>query len=187
MKITELNSAGICLIETPQFVDGRGVFSELMKFDEIRKSIPAIGNLRFVQTNISKSRPYTVRGMHWQHRSWQAKLIHVVVGHIFQVAVDVRKGSKTFGQYFGQHISEWQSIFIPPGFANGFMALDTGAVILYQITDYYRSELERNLLWNDSDVGIQWPIDTGTLVNLSAKDRNAPHLAQIEPWERPSS
>lgn len=188
MKVIELHPAGVCLIENATVMDSRGMFVELMRFNKLKEEIPAMGGLNFVQTNISHSRPYTVRGLHWQHQSWQAKLLYCVVGRMFQVSVDVRKGSKTFGQAITQHISDkGQGVFVPPGFANGFMALDTGAVVMYQMTDYYKPELERNLLWNDSEVGISWPITGGTLVQLSAKDRNAPRLADIQPWERPVS
>ncbi len=151
--------------------DDRGFFMEVFqsrKFSEAGISAP------FVQDNHSRSRQGVLRGLHYQINHTQGKLVRTIVGEIFDVAVDLRKSSPTFGEWVGTHLSAENKyqLWIPPGFAHGFYVLSDWADFLYKTTDFYAPEFERTLLWNDPDIGIQWPFLNGQSPVLSSKDQN---------------
>ena len=160
---------GVVLIEPKVFEDERGFF-----FESYRKRIFAEQNisLDFVQDNHSRSMRGTLRGMHYQIRQPQGKLMRVILGEIYDVVVDLRKSSSTFGQWMGLSISAENKIqlYIPPGFAHGFFVVSEWAETLYKATDYYAPQWERTLLWNDSRVNISWPLLEGKQPLLSPKD-----------------
>ncbi|MDR2365949.1 MAG: dTDP-4-dehydrorhamnose 3,5-epimerase, partial [Zoogloeaceae bacterium] len=137
--------------------------------------------VRFVQDNHSRSVRNVLRGLHYQLRQPQGKLVRVTAGEVFDVAVDIRRASPTFGQWSGARLSaeNKRQLWIPPGFAHGFLCLSEYAEFLYKATDYYAPTHERRILWNDPEIGIDWPLD-GALPNLSAKDRTGVPLAQAE-------
>lgn len=172
----------IFLIEPQLFQDERGYFFELyheQKYQELGLS------LRFVQDNYSRSRQGTLRGLHYQIRQPQGKLVQVTVGKIFDVAVDLRRRSPSFGKWVGVILSDKNrhQLWIPPGFAHGFYVLSEWAEVLYKVTDYYAPEWDRTLLWNDPDLGIAWPIPEGQSPLLSAKDAAGRRLAEAEVYE----
>jgi dTDP-4-dehydrorhamnose 3,5-epimerase len=179
MKILRTALEGVLVVEPKVFVDDRGFFLETyhkLKYREL--GIP----VEFVQDNLSFSREGTLRGMHYQHPHGQAKLVQVLVGHVFDVIVDVRKGSKNFGKWFGIHLSEEnkRQVYIPEGFAHGFCALSLTALFSYKCSELYAPECERGVIWSDPDVDIDWPIKKPI---LSAKDAQYPRLTDI-PVER---
>jgi dTDP-4-dehydrorhamnose 3,5-epimerase len=181
MALKQLHPGGVYK-STPDklFRDPRGLFFEAFKVKEL---LPALENNRFVQCNISQSVPFTIRGLHFQHGSC-GKLMRCLTGSIFQVCVDVRRGSKTLGEWVGTHLDaqNFEAVYVPPGFANGFMAKSDGATVVYEMTDYYDPEKERALRWNDGAVGIKWPLGPGAGVVLSAKDKTAPGLGELDLW-----
>ena len=167
----------VLIIEPNVFGDARGFFLE--SWNE-RAFLEAGIKARFVQDNHSRSARNVVRGLHYQIRQPQGKLVRVTVGEIFDVAVDIRKSSPTFGKWAGTKLSTQNKriIWIPPGFAHGFLALSESAEILYKTTDYYSPEHERTILWNDPELGIAWPLQGEPL--LSAKDRQGVPFAKAE-------
>ena len=136
---------------------------------------------RFVQDNHSRSGRGVLRGLHYQIRQPQGKLVRVTSGAVFDVAVDLRTSSPTFGQWVGAELSadNHRQLWVPPGFAHGFLVLSNSADFLYKTTDYYAPEHERSLAWNDPDLAIAWP-EVGAAPTLSAKDAVAPSLARAE-------
>jgi dTDP-4-dehydrorhamnose 3,5-epimerase len=136
----------------------------------------------FVQDNYSVSRRGTMRGLHYQLRHTQGKLVRVMVGEVFDVAVDVRRSSPYFGRWVGARLSaaNRQCMWVPPGFAHGFLVLSETADFHYKCTDYYDPESERAIRWDDPGIGIEWPLTEGTSLLVSAKDLAAPPLAQAE-------
>ena len=157
MKATPLAIPDVYLIEPKVFGDDRGFFFESFNH---AKFVAAIGReVGFVQDNHSKSTKNVLRGLHYQIQNPQGKLVRVVLGEVFDVAVDLRKSSKTFGQWVGIHLSaeNKKQLWVPEGFAHGFVVLSETAEFLYKTTDYYAPEHERSLLWNDPAVGIVWP------------------------------
>lgn len=170
----------IAKLSSQIFMDARGIFCELHRIESLK---PLLGSLRFVQANLSKSNAYIVRGMHYQH-GLCGKLLRCISGSIFQVSVDVQADSSTFGQFHGEFLSDktMDAIWVPPGFANGFMALEMGATVLYEMTAYYDAALERQLAWNCKEVGIRWPGGRNTPITVSPKDRAAPRLGEIDKW-----
>lgn len=158
MKITRLRLPEILLIEPQVFEDGRGYFFE--SFNEKVFATEAGLSAHFVQDNVSRSIKHALRGLHYQIGSPQGKLIRVTAGEIFDVAVDIRRDSPTFGQWVGSSVraDARQSIWIPVGFAHGYVVLSDFAEILYKVTDYWQPQLERRILWNDPDLNIQWPL-----------------------------
>jgi dTDP-4-dehydrorhamnose 3,5-epimerase len=169
---------GVILIEPKVFGDDRGFFFE--SFNHARFEA-AIGRpVTFVQDNHSNSSKHVLRGLHYQIRQPQGKLIRVVRGEVFDVAVDIRRSSPTFGQWVGQILSaeNKRQLWVPEGFAHGFVVLSDTAECLYKTTDYYAPEHERCIVWNDPAIGIQWPIE-GTPV-LSGKDRQGKSLVEAE-------
>ncbi len=171
MTVTETPLAGVLVIEPVVHRDPRGFFLETYRADRYR----AAGiDATFVQANHSRSTRNTLRGLHWQEGAHpQAKLVRAVVGEVFDVAVDIRPDSPTFGRWFGLHISadNFRQIYIPVGFAHGFCVLSDVAEIEYQCSDVYDRASERGLMWNDPDLNIQWPIAEPL---LSDRDRQHP-------------
>lgn len=178
MKVTSTPIEGLLLIEPTVFGDDRGFFYE--SFNAQRFADLTGVKAEFVQDNHSRSARNVLRGMHYQIQQSQGKLVRVVSGSVFDVAVDLRRSSPTFGQWYGTELSaeNKRQFWIPPGFAHGFAVTSDFAEFLYKTTDYYAPEHERALLWNDPEVGIEWPLDGTPL--LSAKDLKALPLTQVE-------
>lgn len=187
MTVTELALPGLLLIEPCVFEDARGSFMEGYHAERYR----AHGlDVTFVQDNLSRSRRGVVRGLHFQRRHPQGKLIHVVRGAIYDVAVDLRAGSVTFGQHVGIELSDAnrRQLYVPPGFAHGFCALSDEADVLYKCTDVYRPDDEGGLRWNDPALGIDWPVAEPVVEPvLSERDRQHPTLAALTPDLLPST
>ena len=180
MKVTRTEIPEVCLIEPRVFGDARGFFYE--SFNQ-RAFAEATGvQTEFVQDNHSRSARGVLRGLHYQLQRPQGRLVRVVAGTVFDVAVDLRRSSAHFGKWVGAIISaeNHQQIWIPPGFAHGFLVLSETAEFLYKTTDYYAPEYERSLLWNDPDIGIAWPLENGQTPLLAAKDAAACALAQAD-------
>ncbi len=158
----------VLLLEPETFGDARGFFLESYNQRALREVTGM--ELSFVQDNHSRSGHNVLRGLHYQIKQAQGKLVRVVCGKVFDVAVDLRKSSKTLGQWVGVELSEQNNrqLWIPPGFAHGFMVLSEEADFLYKTTDYYAPEYERCVRWNDPDIGIDWPIKSSP--HLSGKD-----------------
>lgn len=156
--------------------DNRGVFYESFRTEILPDMRP------FVQTNVSMSTGFVLRGLHFQHPKPQGKLIQLLKGRIFDVAVDVRKDSPTFGQHVHAVLDERNpaSIWIPPGFAHGFMAFENGAIVAYSCDEYHDPANDRCLLWNDPKLNIKWPTGRQSVLIMSAKDRNAPRLDELD-------
>lgn len=169
MKVTPLAIPDVLLIEPKVFGDERGFFFE--SFNE-KAFLEATGlDVHFVQDNHSRSAKNVLRGLHYQQPpKAQGKLVRVVVGEVFDVAVDIRSGSPTFGKWVGEVLSgnNKRQLWIPPGFAHGFLVLSEEAEFLYKATDYYAPELERGILWSDADIAIDWPLSSEPV--LSSKD-----------------
>ncbi len=174
MKATPLAIPDVVLIEPKVFGDERGFFFE--SFNQAQFEA-AIGKpLQFVQDNHSRSVKNVLRGLHYQIRQPQGKLVRVVQGEVFDVALDLRKSSKTFGQWVGEILSSdnKRQLWIPEGFAHGFIVTSEYAELLYKTTDYYAPEFERSILWDDPDIGIAWPFQGAPV--LSSKDAAAKSL-----------
>jgi dTDP-4-dehydrorhamnose 3,5-epimerase len=168
----------VLIIEPKVFGDDRGFFYE--SFNERRFAELAGVAPSFVQDNHSKSVKNVLRGLHYQIQQPQGKLVRVVAGEVFDVAVDIRKSSPTFGHWVGVTLSadNKRQLWVPPGFAHGFVVTSESAEFLYKTTDYWAPEFERSILWNDPDIGIEWPLDTEPL--LSGKDQAGKLLADAE-------
>lgn len=178
MKATPLAIPDVVLIEPKVFGDERGFFFE--SFNQA-KFEAAIGKpVQFVQDNHSRSAKNVLRGLHYQIQQPQAKLVHVVQGEVFDVAVDLRKSSPTFGQWVGEILSaeNKHQLWVPEGFAHGFVALSDAAEFLYKTTDYYAPEHERCILWSDASLKIEWP--KGIQPILSAKDAQGSTFTEAE-------
>lgn len=159
--------------------DDRGYFSETyVEKDFVQAGITA----KFVQDNQSSSSYGVLRGLHFQREHTQAKLVRVVRGEVYDVAVDLRRGSPTFGKYVGVTLSEenHRQFFIPKYFAHGFLVLSERAEFVYKVDDYYAPGSEMGLMWNDPTVGVTWPIPEGMTVLLSEKDRHQPLFREID-------
>ncbi|MBU2755457.1 dTDP-4-dehydrorhamnose 3,5-epimerase [Acidithiobacillus sp. CV18-2] len=179
MEVQRLAIPEVCLLTPRVFGDQRGFFLESWN----RKTFADLGlDLDFVQDNHSRSARGVLRGLHYQIEQAQGKLVRVVEGEVFDVAVDLRKRSVTFGQWVGARLSatNQQMLWIPPGFAHGFYVLSEFAQFLYKATDYYLPSAERCLLWNDPTLNISWPIPAGETPLLAAKDAAGLPLAQCE-------
>jgi len=168
----------VLILEPKVFGDARGFFYESFNARDFAQCTGL--DVSFVQDNHSKSARGVLRGLHYQIQHAQGKLVRVVQGEVFDVAVDLRKSSATFGQWVGVHLSadNHRQLWVPPGFAHGFVVLSESAEFLYKTTDYWYPEHERSLLWSDAQVGIQWPLDGQPL--LAAKDAAAKPLAEAE-------
>ncbi len=178
MQATRLSIPDIVLLEPEIFEDERGFFFE--SFNEKRFANIAGVKPQFVQDNHSKSMRNVLHGLHYQIQHTQAKLVRVIVGEVFDVAVDIRKSSHTFGHWVGAVLSaeNKKQMWIPEGFAHGFVVTSDSAEFLYKTTDYWAPEYERCIAWNDPALGIKWPLDVPPV--LSAKDQQGVLLADAE-------
>jgi dTDP-4-dehydrorhamnose 3,5-epimerase len=179
MNPTQSALPGVVIVDPKVFTDERGYFLETFSAEKYK----ALGiDLPFVQDNESQSVQGTLRGLHYQLQHPQGKLVRVSGGEVFDVAVDIRQGSPTFGHWQGVYLSaaNKRQFYVPPGFAHGFYVLSDTAVFVYKCTDYYSPEDEYGLLWNDPDVAIDWPILAGTTPMLSSKDAVLPGLKDAE-------
>ena len=168
----------VLVLEPKVFGDARGFFFESFNARDFEQATGL--KVEFVQDNHSKSAQGVLRGLHYQIQHAQGKLVRVVQGEVFDVAVDLRQSSPTFGRWVGERLSadNKKQLWVPPGFAHGFVVLSESAEFLYKTTDYWYPEHERSLLWNDPAIGIDWPIETQPL--LAAKDAVAPLLRDVE-------
>jgi dTDP-4-dehydrorhamnose 3,5-epimerase len=182
MKFIPTIIPDVILVEPQIFDDERGFFMET--YHE-KKFTEAGLHLTFVQDNHSRSRQGTLRGLHYQTRQTQGKLIRVILGEIYDVAVDIRRNSPTFGRWVGTYISAENKcqLWVPPGFAHGFYVTSEWAEVIYKATDFYAPEWERTILWNDPAVGIAWPLMAGKPPALSLKDVQGKLLRQAEVFE----
>jgi dTDP-4-dehydrorhamnose 3,5-epimerase len=181
MKVTKTPLADVLVIETDLFRDSRGHFAEIWN----KKRYEDAGiSFKSVQDNFSYSKKGVLRGLHFQNPHPQEKLVQVVRGAVFDVAVDLRKKSSTFGKWWGTVLTEenGKQLFIPAGFAHGFLSTEDNTLFLYQCSDFYHPEAEHTLLWNDPEIGIEWPVEHPT---VSSKDASGQTLSQ---WlQRPES
>jgi len=171
----------VVLIKPRVFGDERGFFFETWNERVFKDAgIPA----RFVQDNHSRSTRNTLRGLHFQIQQPQGKLVRVTRGEVFDVAVDIRRGSPRFGQWVGVVLSEAnrQLLWVPPGFAHGYLAMSDSVDFIYKCTDFYAPQHERGIRWNDSVIGVQWPLPAGVTPTLSAKDLIAPVFKEAETY-----
>ena len=181
MKVTESDLPGVFLVEPEVRGDARGYFMETWN---VARYEQAGLSARFVQDNVSYSARGALRGLHFQNPNAQGKLVYVLQGEVFDVAVDIRVGSPTFGRWTGITLSgdNKRQMYIPEGFAHGFCVTSERALFAYKCTDFYNPEAEASVLWNDPDIGIDWPI---TLPILSDRDKNAPRLKDMPPDRLP--
>lgn len=180
MKASATKIPDVLIIEPKVFGDDRGFFFESFNQKAFNEATGL--DVTFVQDNHSKSAKNVLRGLHYQVQQPQGKLVRVVQGEVFDVAVDIRKGSPTFGQWVGEILSaeNKKQLWIPAGLAHGFLVLSDSAEFLYKTTDYYAPAYERCVAWNDADLGIDWPISDTPL--LSAKDAAGSRLAELESY-----
>ncbi|SDY82332.1 dTDP-4-dehydrorhamnose 3,5-epimerase [Pseudomonas salomonii] len=181
MKATPLAIAEVVLFEPKVFGDDRGFFFESFNHQQFES---AIGRpVQFVQDNHSRSAKGVLRGLHYQIQQAQGKLVRVVQGEVFDVAVDLRRSSATFGKWVGTYLSaeNKHQLWVPEGFAHGFVVLSETAEFLYKTTDYYAPEYERSIRWNDPALAIDWPFEGDVI--LAAKDASAKFIADAEVFE----
>lgn len=182
MRFIPTNIPDVVIIEPKVFADERGFFLESYQ----KKQFSNAGiDVEFVQDNHSKSHYGTLRGLHYQIQQPQGKLMRVIAGEIYDVAVDLRKHSSTFGKWVGDYLSaeNKKMLWIPPGFAHGFYVTSPDAEVIYKTTDYYAPQWERAILWNDPALHIDWPIKGNTPI-LSPKDQQGQLLNEAEVFER---
>lgn len=180
MKVTEINLKDAYIVTTPKYEDERGFFLESFNLKQFREATGI--NDEFVQDNHSKSVRGVLRGLHYQIQHSQGKLIRCTQGSVYDVIVDLRKSSSTFGKWFGIKLCTNNiHVWVPPGFAHGFYVLSESAEINYKQTDYYYPEYDRTLLWNDTDIGIDWPIDYDPI--LSQKDKLGKSFKECDLYE----
>ena len=175
-KFTPAPVPGILIIEPHAFSDDRGFFMEYYNKDEFAK---CGFNEIFVQDNHSRSKQGVVRGLHYQiNPAAMGKLVKAVRGKIFDAGVDIRKGSATFGKWYGEVLSgeNHKMLYFPPGFAHGFLCLEDNTEVIYKCTGMFSAKDERAILWNDPAIGIQWPIDQVKEVSVSDRDQKHPNL-----------
>jgi len=179
MRFIPTSIPDIILIEPKVFGDARGFFMETY---QAQRFAAAGINANFVQDNHSGSRQGTLRGLHYQIQQAQGKLVRVIAGDIYDVAVDLRRSSPTFGRWIGVTLTaeNKHQLWVPPGFGHGFYVLSEWAEIHYKATDYYAPQWERTILWDDPALGIQWPLIEGQTVLLSPKDAQGTRLAEAE-------
>ena len=188
MKLTKTTIDGLFVLEPAVYGDSRGFFYESWNerlFQEV------VGqSVKFVQDNHSRSQKGVLRGLHYQRQHVQGKLVRVTHGRVWDVAVDLRKGSPSFGAWWGTELSETnhRQLWVPEGMAHGFLVLSEMADFLYKTTDYWHAASERSLLWNDPDIGIEWPLDqladvsqdAVSMLKMAAKDRDALRLCDLQ-------
>jgi dTDP-4-dehydrorhamnose 3,5-epimerase len=179
MIFTPTRLAEVVIIDPKMFADARGSFMETW---EARKFAAAGIPAQFVQDNHSASSQWVLRGLHYQARHTQGKLVRVTQGEVFDVAVDVRRSSPTFGQWVGEYLSaaNRRMMWIPPGFAHGFLVMSEKVEFLYKCTDFYDPGSERTLLWNDPTIHVDWPLPVGVTPIISDKDRQGSTWQTLE-------
>lgn len=175
MKVIDTKISDVKIIEPNVFGDERGFFMETWsqkQFEQLVTGKP----VQFVQDNHSKSKKGILRGLHYQTENTQGKLVRVISGEVFDVAVDIRKGSPTFGQWVGEYLSaeNKRQLWVPEGFAHGFYVTSDEAEFIYKCTDYYNPQAEHSIAWNDPEIGVAWPLGEEPL--LSEKDKRADSL-----------
>jgi len=170
MKVFETTIPEVKILEPQVHGDERGFFMETFRDNWFREQV---ADVSFVQDNHSRSRRGILRGLHYQEQQPQGKLVRVVVGEVFDVAVDLRRLSPCFGRWFGCYLNaqDKRQLWVPPGFAHGFLVTSDYAEFLYKCTDYYHPESEQTLAWDDPDLAIEWPLDRVGEVILSEKDQ----------------
>lgn len=179
IKVTRLDIEGLCIIEPAVHGDHRGYFMETYN----QQDMAAEGlDMVFVQDNQSMSRKGVLRGLHFQKQFPQGKLVRVIRGSVFDVAVDLRRNSATFGKWYGVELTaeNKKQFYLPPGFAHGFMVLSDEAEFCYKTTDFYHPDDEGGLMWNDPDINVEWPLDKVSEILLSEKDKINPSFAQLK-------
>lgn len=170
IKVTRCEIEGLCVVEPSVFGDDRGYFMETYNYNDFK----AEGlDMVFVQDNQSMSVKGVLRGLHYQKHFPQGKLVRVVSGKVFDVAVDLRTGSETYGKWFGVELSgeNKKMFYIPEGFAHGFVVLSDEAVFAYKCTDFYHPGDEGGILWSDPEIGVEWPIEPDAKLIISEKDQ----------------
>lgn len=179
MKFIPTKIPDVILIEPKTFGDDRGFFMELR---HNQKFASAGINFNFVQDNLSRSMQGALRGLHYQLKQPQGKLVRVLAGEVYDVAVDLRRNSPMFGQWVGVYLSgkNYQQLWVPPGFAHGFYVLSPQADFVYCCTDFYAPEYERSIIWNDPELAIDWPLVNHESPNLSPKDKAGVLLKDAE-------
>lgn len=170
---------GVYIVEPKVFGDDRGYFMEIYNKEQFSE---AGLNMTFVQDNESRSCKGVLRGLHFQKKHNQGKLVRVTKGEVFDVAVDLRYGSPTYGQWEGVILSEEnkKQFYIPKGFAHGFLVLSDNAVFNYKCTDFYAPQYDGGVIWNDLDINIQWPLERIEKITLSEKDKSQPSLKDLD-------
>lgn len=179
MKVLDTSIPEVKVLQPKRFGDERGFFMETFRDQWFREHVADVG---FVQDNHSKSKQGILRGLHYQLQQPQGKLVRVISGEVFDVAVDLREDSATFGHWYGARLSAENSLqmWVPPGFAHGFLVLSDAAEFVYKCTDYYHPDSEQTLLWNDPTLAIEWPTGDLSEVILSAKDREGRTWAEAQ-------
>lgn len=183
MKFIPTSIPDVILVAPKIYGDKRGYFWEV--FSPSRFSKEGGIEYPFIQDNQSGSRKGTLRGLHYQIKHPQGKLVRAIVGEVFDVAVDLRKSSRTLGKWVGYVLSAQNKhqLWVPPGFAHGFYVMSDWAEVLYKVTDIYAPHWERTLFWNDPEIGIEWPIATDSSPLLSDKDKNGKLFSEIEVFD----
>jgi len=176
MTYTETDLEGVLLFEPDYYADERGHFLEL--WNQTRSPYDEHIKTSFVQDNLSHSRQHVLRGLHFQNPTPQAKLVTVLDGTVWDVAVDIRGESPTFGEWFGIELSgeSYRQLYVPQGFAHGFVVLSDTALFHYKCSAPYNPDAEQSILWNDADLAIEWPVETPI---LSEKDGSAPLIEEL--------
>lgn len=178
IKVTPCGIEGLYVIEPKVFGDERGYFVETYNKQEFSE----FGlNMEFVQDNQSMSRKGVLRGLHFQKKFPQGKLVRALSGEVFDVAVDIRKGSATYGKWFGVVLSDEnkKQFYVPEGFAHGYLVLSETAVFAYKCTEFYHPEDEGGIQWDDPDIGIEWPLEEGMQIILSERDKTHGRLKDL--------
>lgn len=181
MNVVETKLPGVLIVEPKVFGDERGFFMEIWREERYEEAgIPG----HFVQDNLSFSRRGVLRGLHFQNPDQQGKLVYVLEGEVYDVAVDIRAGSPTFGEWVAVTLSSEnkRQFYVPEGFAHGFLVTSSTALFAYKCTARYNAEAEASVLWNDPEIGVEWPVEAPV---LSDKDRTAPPLAEMSPERLP--
>jgi dTDP-4-dehydrorhamnose 3,5-epimerase len=178
VRVIETALPGVLIIESPVFRDGRGYFEELYRRDALQAS--GI-DLDWKQDNFSVSARNVVRGLHYQIVQPQAKLVQAVCGAVFDVAVDIRRSSPTFGRHVAVelHAGDGRAFFIPAGFAHGFLSMEANTAFLYKVSEFYAPQGDRTILWNDPELAIPWPVSAGDAI-VSEKDRRGGFFKEVE-------
>lgn len=182
MRSVNLELDGALKLQHDVWRDERGLFVETWNERELAECGL---DVRFVQDNLSLSRQWTVRGLHYQIQQPQGKLVRVLTGKIYDVIVDLRRHSPTFHHAIGVHLcaDEYDALWVPPGCAHGFLALENDTRVTYKVTDYWAAQFERTLLWNDASLGVQWPIPNGIAPIISSKDADGMPLRSAPYYE----